>query len=854
MSTEQTPLMKQYFEIKARYQDATILFQVGDFYEVFFEDAKKVSAFLAIALTKRGRHKDEDIPLCGVPVHTINHYITKLVRGGFKVALCEQLTKPQPGKMVERAVTKVFTPGTLTDDHMLDNKSASYLLSFYPGQKSWGLLFTEVLTAQMFATTLPADSYRMSESELIRFFPDEVLVPADKRFQQYSTYFQRQGYVVSSVSEEDLDFDLWVERQFNKSITNYLNQFYEVKSSLKLLYSYFKTNQAQALNLFNSIQFYQPEDYLILDASTQKNLEIINNSQDGGKKNTLFSVVDRAATSMGSRTIKKWLQRPLVQKQSILQRQEVIAAFVKNVDAMQQLEILLGRLSDVERIVGRIALKRAIINDYLALKDSLRQVPKIKSVLQQYFLFFLTDLVQEKLHDFSALAEFLEHSLNTESGAKWIIKKGFDQELDRLRDLVEHSQQAVLSLEQGEIERTGINSLKIRYNNVAGYYIEITKPNLEKVPDNYEQQQTLVNRNRYVTQELKDLERDIVRAQNEIDLVEEMVFSRVKKEVEEQLPFLRKLSQALAYLDAIFGLAKAAYDNRYVVPKINDTGDIFIEKGRHPVVEQVAQFIPNNTSLTENESLWIVTGPNMGGKSTYLRQVALLSVMAQIGSFVPADSAFLPILDRIFTRIGSGDNLAQGKSTFLVEMEETAIICTQATKNSLVILDEVGRGTSTYDGMALAQAIIEHIVQNIGARCLFATHYHELTHLSEKFSSIANYHMRCQQSSGKILFLHEIAKGVAPGSFGIEVAKLADLPPSVIARASEVLRSFDSHFTIPGPPNGGQISALQLENINLRREISEKTRILDEINSVSLDELSPRQALELVWKIKEKQL
>ena len=860
MEKKLTPLMKQYFEIREKYPESILLFQVGDFYELFFEDAKKASAFLAITLTKRGKHNGENIPLCGVPVHAINHYIVKLVKGGFKVALCEQMTKPQlaaggvtPRKVVERAVTKVFTPGTLTDEQMLDNKSASYLLSVFPDKEKWGMVFVEILTAQLFATSIEPESYRMLESELIRFSPDEIILDNLLIDNKIKKYFLQNGYVVSEVAQESQEAAAgWTEKNFSDAMLQRLQKNLAIQNSLYSLYWYLEKNQQSALSQFHSIQFYQPDDYLILDASTQKNLEIIKNAQGGGRKNTLFSMLDGAITPMGSRTIKKWLQRPLVQKQAIMQRQEVVASLAKNVEAMQRFKELFEKLSDVERIVGRIALQRALLPDFIALKNSLQIVPKIKLLLQQYLLFYLTEIVQEKLIDFSQLVELLDCALNDDTTKKYVIKSGFDQELDRLRTLVENSQQAVLQLEQREVERTGITSLKIRYNNIAGYYIEVTKANLKNVPENYIQQQTLVNRNRYVTQELKDLERDIVKAQSEIDQVEKDVFQRVKKDVFQKLSSLRKCSQALAYLDGLFGLSCVAYNNGYAVPVFTDRHDIVIEQGRHPIVERVIEFIPNDTRLTEQESMWLVTGPNMGGKSTYLRQVALLCIMAQMGSLIPAKSAELPVLDRIFTRIGSGDNLAQGKSTFLVEMEEAAVICSQATKNSLVILDEVGRGTSTYDGMAIAQAIVEHIAVKIRARCLFATHYHELTQLSQNFSHIENYHMACKRTQNGVLFLYHISKGVAPGSFGLEVAKLAQLPDSVVDRAGEVLHGLSSHSGVNNALANSSTVALEHEIARLKQELASKNEKLALLEGVNMDNLSPRQAFELVWKMREK--
>jgi len=865
-----TPLMKQYFAIREHHPDAILLFQVGDFYELFFDDAITASSFLGIALTKRGKANGKDIPLCGVPIHAISHYLTKLIKGGFKVALCDQMTKPQPGKVVEREVTQVFTPGTLTDSNLLDEKSASYLLSFYPGKKQWGMVFTELLTAQLFATAIPFDSHRMLEAELARFSPDEILVPFGGG-DSFSSKFRQQGYVVSNEllgSKQGQDIvgpdvpALWIEKQFDRAILSRLSESHSMTNSLYLLYWYLKKNQQRALEQFRTINFYQPDDYLVLDAATQKNLEIVKNLHDGGRKNSLLFVVDKAITSMGSRTIKKWLQRPLVKKSAILQRQEMVVAISKNIEAMQKLQELFGQLSDLERIVGRVALCRALLNDYLALKTSLKLVPEIKFVLEQYFLFQLSGAIQDKIRDFSPLVDLLEISLDDDSSTKSIIKNGFDQELDRLRGLVENSQQAVLQLEQREIERTGISSLKIRYNNIAGYYIEVTKPNIKLVPDNYIQQQTLVNRNRYVTQELKDLERDILRARNEINEVEKNAFERVKKEVERELSGLRSLAQALSYLDALLGFARVAYDNNYVAPTFHESRDIIIEQGRHPVVEVAfrSQFIPNNTNLTDQESIWILTGPNMGGKSTYLRQVALLCLLAQAGSLVPAHSASLPILDRIFTRIGSGDNLAQGKSTFLVEMEETAVICSQATKNSLVILDEVGRGTSTFDGMAIAQAILEYLATQVQPRCLFATHYHELTLLKEHFSSIENYHMAIEKGKAGVLFLYKVICGVSEGSFGIEVAKLAGLPQTVVARAQEILLTLDqlehqkdrAVFKSSGLSPEALAKGDAFEVTRLESELAAKNKQLSELENVSLDDLSPRQAFDLLWKIKEK--
>jgi DNA mismatch repair protein MutS len=538
-----------------------------------------------------------------------------------------------------------------------------------------------------------------------------------------------------------------------------------------------------------------------------------------------------------------------VQRSVILQRQEIVSLIASHPDIILTLEKELEKLSDIERIIGRIALDRATINDYLSLKESLKIIPIIKNIINTKINTPLGLTLSERLIDLNVLKDFLDASINNNPEYNWRVKSGFDLALDRLRSLVKDGHKEILALESREISSTGINSLKIGYNQISGYYIEVTAPNLSKVPEHYQHIQTLANRTRFTTQELKLLETEIFKAQNEIESTESLVFSRITKEISGYLSQLRQISQSLAYLDGLFGFAKAAYNFNYSFPSFNNTHDIIITQGRHPVVEQanLIKFIPNDTKLTNQESLWIITGPNMGGKSTYLRQVALICIMAHCGSGVPAQQASIPILDRIFTRIGAGDNVSEGKSTFLVEMEETATICTQATEKSLVVLDEVGRGTSTYDGIALAHAIIEHIANNIKAKCLFATHYHELTTLSKESLGILNYHMACQPKGDNILFLYTMIPGVAPGSFGLQVARMAQLPESIIIRAKEILNIIFSQE---------KESATQLykkqADIPENQEFSPELReFLTRFKNYNLDELSGRQALDLLWALKE---
>lgn len=853
-----TPLMRQYFAIKQQYPHALLLFQVGDFYELFFDDAKKASAFLGIALTKRGKVNGDPIPLCGVPVHALDHYISKLIKGGFKVALCDQLEEPKPGKVVERGVTQVFTPGTITDSKLLDEKSASYLFSFFPSNDQWGLVFAELLTAQLFATVLPADNQKALEAELIRFFPDEIIIPHQANTKEFESLFKKLGYCITPIEtlEQESSAQEWIKKQFSADAQSPLAMHRSLRLAMHHFYSYIAQTQQTAIDQFKSLHWYNPDDFLILDQATQSNLELVRNAHDGTRKHTLFEVIDGACTPMGSRMIKKWLMRPLVKQHAIMQRQEVIASWLANIVAMQQLEAIFADVGDCERVIGRIALRRATIHDFLHLKRVLELMPAFMHAISLVGTTQIMQAIIASISDFDGLRQLLDTALNTDSQKNYIIKPGFDKDLDYVRELAEHGTQKIMALEAQEQQLTGINSLKIRYNQVHGYYIEVTNTHKDSIPDRYIRQQTLVGRERYMTHELQQLQHEIVRAQSEMALFEKTVFERIKNEVVNQITALRKLSHALAHCDALLGLARVAYQNGYIRPDFNENQEILIQEGRHPVIERLIghNFIPNNAQLTNSESTWIITGPNMGGKSTYLRQVALLNIMAQIGSFIPSQEANLPILDRIFTRIGAGDNLSQGKSTFLVEMEETAAICSQATPKSLVILDEVGRGTSTFDGLAIAQAVVEYIHTQVKARCLFATHYQELTLLPQSFNGIAVYYAACRKNQNGIQFLYKIMPGVADGSFGVEVAKLAQLPAPVIARAQLLLEQLErqSENITYNPARLPDSHMHQLKNAlaQTQHELEQAKIKLAALEQIDYDNLSPKAAFDLLWKMK----
>ncbi|HJZ23257.1 MAG TPA: DNA mismatch repair protein MutS [Candidatus Babeliales bacterium] len=857
-----TPLMKQYFSIKEQYPNSLLLFQVGDFYELFFEDAIQAAQTLHIALTKRGHINGEPIPLCGVPLHALNAYLAKLVKAGHHVVIVDQLSEPVPGRVVERGVTQVLTPGTLIDDQLLDDKSASYIMSCAVTQESWGLLFAELLTGQVFMSVISAGDFKQLDAHIVRFFPDEIILVSHAP-QELKNFFKQLAYPISFLEKDILD-------SFAQAMNEWLASFLQpqkkeiITSHESLLgaslqfFAYMNQTNMHVLETIKSIQVYKKDDFLVFDGATVANLELIKNNYDGTRSHSLLSILDGAITSMGSRMIKKWLLRPLAQKSAIEKRQQAITILKNDAVGMQELGALLKQISDVERMVGRIALRRGHVKDYQALHKSLEMVDLIKQLFLQKKSWTRQEMmgtIYAQLGSFEELHELLTLSLNDDESRDWIIKSGFDAELDRLRLLIDNSQEEILALEEREIKKTGISSLKIRYNNVQGYYFEITKTHLAKVPDYFIRVASLTNRERFTTQELKVLEHDINRAQTEVKNVERIVFERVKRITSQYISSLRQCAYALGTLDALLGLARIAYEYGYVCPEITTDGDLVIENGRHPVVERTLasnSFIPNDIFLNRQERVWIITGPNMGGKSTYLRQIALITIMAHIGSYVPAQAARICVLDKLFTRIGASDNVSHGKSTFLVEMEETALICQEATERSLVILDEVGRGTSTFDGVAIAQAVIEFITHTAQAKCLFATHYHELTALTDIYSSISCYFAASKQTDEGIIFLHKIIKGVADGSFGLEVARLASLSPVIIDRAREILNQLhhDSEEKyIPASKsyeNADNNIILDEEYHRLKQENNYlKTRI-SRIEKISLDDISPRDAWELL--------
>jgi len=858
-----TPLMKQYYEIKQKYSDAILMFQVGDFYELFFEDAIIASSFLSITLTKKGfDNLRNPIPLAGVPISSADHYISKLVKGGFKVAICDQIEQSnKSSKLILREVKQVLTPGTLTDLKLLDAKSPSYLSFIFSDKSSNKILlfFIEIMAGQLFITILDDDKISI-ELELNRFMPDEVILINFKEDDIYFNYLKKLGYKVYLQNLINFKDDIvnglnWIlSKSLSSDIKNIINNnIFNIELAVSCIYYYLNKNNFQSLSYIKNIVLYNNTDFLIIDNKSFNNLEIIDKNVD---KPTLFTILDHAVSSMGSRFIKKIILKPLVKANLINERLDSLEYFISNLDILNNIREKLKNIPDLERITGRIGLDKANINDYRSLSHALSIISSIK----QLDIKNSTKLIRfifKNLYDLKELQSYLENSLNYDYSLDYIIKDGFNVQLDNYRQLIINSAIAISKLEAKEQQLSGIQSLKIKYNGISGYSIEITKSNLDNIPERYKRIQTLSNKERFVTDELKQLEYDINNAKFLALSLEKELFNNLKCYVNNFINELRKSAYAISYLDALSTLAYVSHINNYSKPIIVDSNKryLYLEKSRHPIVEKISDkpFIDNDIQLSDDVSTWVITGPNMAGKSTFLKQVALTIIMAQIGCFVPAKSAKLSIFDRIFTRIGASDNLALGKSTFLVEMEEVSLICNYATSKSLLILDEVGRGTSTFDGIALAKSIIEYIASKINAFCLFATHYHEITNITKDYSSIKAYYVSTLKKDDDVIILHKIIPGVSDGSFAIEVAKIAGLPDSIISNAQNIVnelkknnRSLENIFKID---DSYEYKKKYLDLINV---FDRYKLIIDMIKNLDLENISLKDSINILWDLNQK--
>lgn len=839
MTTSHTPMMQQYLRIKSDYPDMLLFYRMGDFYELFFDDAKRAAQLLDLTLTHRGQSADKPIPMAGLPYHAVENYLARLLKKGESVAICEQIGDPATSKgPVERQVTRIITPGTVTDEALLDAKKDNLLLAIHQQKQKIGLAWVDLSSGRFHLLELKEE--QQLNAELTRLQPAEILIEESSAVYDYCNGFtvkSRPGWEFNSDSANKL-----LREQF--SVTD-LSAFGEREHPTALiaagaLLAYLQTTQKQALPHLTAITLENSYDYLQLDASTQKHLELFENVQ-GGSAHCLLSILDKTACTMGSRLLKRWLGRPLKQHRLIQARQQSIneiISFQQDTTAHQ----LLRQCSDVERIVSRIALKSARPRDLVALRHTLGLLPEITQLIMNNQTALIGEL-REQISPVPVLQQLLEAAiienppvLIRDGG---VIAGGFDEELDELRSLSTHANDTLANLEQEERQRTGLSTLKFGFNSVQGFYIELSKTQSEKAPLNYQRKQTLKNVERYITPELKIFEEKVLSAQVKALAREKWLYDNLLEEIQHYISVLSQLARALAELDVLMTLAERAQSLNWQCPTLGTEPGIAIHAGRHPVIEQLVQeqFIANSLVLKPENNILLITGPNMGGKSTYMRQTALIVLLAHIGSFVPAQAATIGPIDRIFTRIGASDDLASGRSTFMVEMTETAYILRQATHESLVLIDEIGRGTSTYDGMALAYASCAYLAKSIKAYTLFSTHYFELTNLPQELPCIRNVHLKASLDTGRIIFLYRVEEGSTNRSYGLEVAELAGIPAEVLKLAHDHLNHMQSK------------KQHQITEPEVRKTMS--SPLANELAKIDPDRLTAREALDLIYKLKQ---
>ncbi|NLP14062.1 MAG: DNA mismatch repair protein MutS [Clostridium sp.] len=863
-----TPMMQQYLEIKEQYNDCILFFRLGDFYEMFFSDAETASRELEITLTGRDCGLEERAPMCGVPFHSSDSYISKLISKGYKVAICEQVEDSALAKgLVKRDVVRVITPGTVTDSSMLDEKKNNYLMSIYKNKNFFGIACVDLSTGDFLSTSITfGNTFNKLMDEIAKFSPSEIVVNGEFFYDEAITSVIKKRFNVYFSSLEDNFF----EREFSlNKVKSYFEDF-EIKENTFDLYinasgallEYLEQTQKVNLSHIQSFNTYKIEEYMVLDLSTRRNLELTETMREKNRKGSLLWVLDRTMTSMGGRTLRKWIEQPLINLHDIKDRLSAVSEFKDKYMVRMEIRELLKAVYDIERLMSKVILGSANGRDLVAIKSSIGQIPYIKKLIKD-FEASLNVLCHDELDALADIYELIDKAIIDEPPVSvkdgGIIKKGFNEEIDRLKTAAKDGKKWIVDIENKEREQTGIKNLRVRFNKVFGYYIEVTKSYYSQVPDHYIRKQTLTNCERYITQELKEIEDTVLGAEEKLVELEYQAFVDVRTKVSKEIDRLKRTARSLSQIDALSSLAEVADRESYVMPEVTEDDEIEIVDGRHPVVEKMTgqeTFVPNDTHLNMGEDqIAIITGPNMAGKSTYMRQVALIVLMAQIGSFVPAKSARIGIADRIFTRVGASDDLAAGQSTFMVEMSEVANILSNATKKSLLILDEIGRGTSTYDGLSIAWAVIEYISEKIGARTLFATHYHELTELEEKMDGVKNYCISVEEKGEDIVFLRKILRGGANNSYGIQVARLAGVPDKVIGRAKELLKELkDADITKRenrakrgGKPIEGQIDVF---SFNLEQRNCDE--VLNEIRDIDISTLTPLDALNVLYTLQRK--
>lgn len=851
---ELTPMMKQYMEVKEQYKDCLLLYRLGDFYELFFDDAIIASRELEITLTGKDCGLKERAPMCGVPYHALQNYVAKLIEKGYKVAIGEQLEDPATAKgIVKRDVTRVITPGTVIESNILDEKKNNYLASIFRSGTNFGIAYSDVSTGEFYTTEFAEkNNFPKVLNELVRFEPAEIVVNSEMYNDKFEidTISKRFKTYITNRDEEDEILDL-------EGVAK-LAKIPYAENATKLLFSYIKETQKIELKHINRINIYEASNYMTLDNIARKNLELTETIREKSKKGSLLWVLDKTSTSMGGRNLRRWIEKPLMDIGDIHKRLEAVKELKEGVILRSDISETLKKVYDIERLAGKIAYGNVNARDMISLKTSLMQLPLLKKLMQDRTSTLLKQLYDELdvLEDVAKLIEDAiidDPPIAVKEGG--IIKSTYDEEVNKLRTASTEGKNWVIAIETKEREATGIKNLKVGYNKVFGYYLEVTKSFLNMVPDRFIRKQTLSTGERYITDELKEVESTILGAQDKVVNLEYEIFTKVREEIAMQIERLQMSSNAVATIDTLCSFADVADSNSYVMPEVDESSDIIIKDGRHPVVEKLidlGSFVPNDTFLnTAEDRINIITGPNMAGKSTYMRQVAQIVLMAQIGSFVPASSAKIGVVDRIFTRVGASDDLSMGQSTFMVEMNEVANIVSNATPKSLLILDEIGRGTSTFDGLSIAWAVVEYIskTDKIGARTLFATHYHELTELEDKLEGVKNYCIAVKEKGEDVIFLRKIIRGGADESYGIYVAKLAGIPNVIIKRANEILDSLkEGSYAISQVrenKNIKNVSQVDFYNYKLGE-------IENELQKVDVNELTPIDALNILVKMKSK--
>ena len=858
-----TPMMQQYLALKEKHKDCIIFFRLGDFYEMFFDDAKLASHELELTLTGRDCGLLERAPMCGVPHHSAANYINRLVEKGYRVAICEQTSDPAAGKLVEREIVRIVTPGTVLDPAAMNERENLFLLSVYFSNQAVGIAYADVSTGEFFVQQINNAADLLSDV-IAKIKPTEVISNDLVALQSYVPYdvsmteYEKSAFQKSRAKEALLGhFHLQTLDSLGLN-----DEFDLAASAAGALMQYLNDTQRNALIHITKLRIAAKNQTMLLDRNTRRNLELTESLRLRSKKGSLLWLLDKTATAMGGRMLRTWVEEPLCAKDMIQLRLDAIEAFVDNHVLMMTLHDELRGVHDIERLLSRISYGSINARDCLALMASFEKIPMLKNCLGGIHT-ILIDAVQGQLNPLSEMTKLLNAAINpdaplaiTDGG---IIKSGYNALLDSYRLASDNGKQWLMDLEQKERQETGIKNLKILYNRIFGYYIEVTKSNYDMVPLRYQRKQTLANCERYITPELHEIEQKIVGAQEQSQRLELQLFADIRQQITAHINQMQETAMGLKTLDALLSLAKVAAEYRYVRPNLTHDGALRIEQGRHPVVEQSMgdmAFVPNDTDMDmENQRMLIITGPNMAGKSTYMRQVALITLMAHIGSFVPAQKADIPLVDRIFTRVGASDDLASGQSTFMVEMAETAYILRNATKDSLIILDEIGRGTSTFDGLSIAWAVVEYLCnpENIGAKTLFATHYHELSELEGRIKGVANYCISVKEHGEDVIFLRKIVRGGADKSFGVHVARLAGVPQQVLVRAHEIQARLEVS-DINQNTIGQNILEENAERANEQVGLFNyaQTELVEELQSIDVMALTPMDAINKLFVLREK--